>query len=31
MYTRKPIVVVTDKKPARFDYWYGDTVLKGVT
>lgn len=30
--TRKPVSVITGKKPAhRFDYWYADTVLHGVT
>lgn len=32
IYTRKPVVVITDEKPVRrFDYWYEGTVLRGVT
>lgn len=32
LYTRKPVVFINDTKPPRrFDYWYPDTVLRGVT
>lgn len=31
-YTRRPIVIITNAKPARrFDYWHPDTVYQGVT